>query len=62
MVYPTAIPRFSIGYNGKGWSCYIHYGNNLIYTYYSSDFKMALSSGEIQLSFVKRFEKIPFLK
>lgn len=60
MIYPTAIPRFSIGYNGKRWSCYIHYGNNLIYTYYSPNFKMALSSGEIQLSFVKRFEKIPF--
>lgn len=62
MIYPTAIPRFSIGYNGKRWSCYIHYGNNLIYTYYSQNYKMALSSGEIQLSFIKRFEKIPFIK
>lgn len=62
MIYPTVIPRFSIGHHGKTWSCYINYGNNLIYTYYSPNFKMALSSGEIQLSLIKRFDKIPFIK
>lgn len=62
MIYPTTIPRFRIGYNRNLWSFYINYVNNLIYTYYSQNLKIALSSGEIQLSVIKRFEKIPFLK
>lgn len=62
MIYPTAIPRFSIGYNWDFWSLYINYVNNLIYTYYSQNLKIALSSGEIQLSVIRRFEKIPFFK
>lgn len=62
MIYPTTIPRFSIGYNWNLWSFYINYVNNLIYIYYSQNMKIALSSGEIQLSVIKRFEKIPFFK
>lgn len=56
MVYPTAIPRFAAGYNMDKWGILMSYVNNLIYTYYSENRKIALSSGGIQLTFIRRFD------
>ncbi|NDV45564.1 DUF4421 domain-containing protein [Paludibacter sp. 221] len=59
MIYPTAIPRFATGYNAESWSISLSYVNNLIYTYYTKSRKIALSSGGVQLTFVKRVGRTP---
>lgn len=54
-VYPTAIPRFGMGYNYEKWNLSINYMNHLVYAYYSENHKIALSSGGIKLCLIRRF-------
>lgn len=53
--YPTAIPRFAIGYNGKSWSLNFSYLNDYLFAYFVDDRQIAVSSGGFQFSFIKRF-------
>lgn len=54
-VFPTAIPRFSMGYNFNSWSININYTNDLIFAYISKNRKIMMDSGSVQLHVLKRF-------
>lgn len=55
MIAPTATPRFAMGYNGKSWGLHISYVNHLIYMLIFKENKIGSSTGNIQLTFTKRF-------
>ncbi len=61
-IYPTAFPRFSMGYNHDTWSIGLSTVINRVYIVYSGDSKMSFDTGVIQLSFIKRFDVLPLLK
>lgn len=59
-VYPTIFPRFSAGYNHDSWSVGLSILNNRVYVLYSGVSKLSFDTGAFQLSFIKRFDKLPF--
>lgn len=59
-IYPTIFPRFSAGYNHDSWSVGLYVLNNRVYVLYSDISKLSFDTGAIQLSFIKRFDKLPF--
>lgn len=59
-VYPTIFPRFSTGYNHDKWSIGLSVVNNRVYVKYSDESKLAFDTGAIQLSYIYRFDKLPF--
>lgn len=63
-VSPSVFPRFSMGYNGKDWSVGLSYVMNRIYVFHNNNVpKIALGTGNFQLSYIKRFDIAPkFLK
>ena len=55
MFCPTTLPRVGIGYNADNWSFGISYLNNLTYTYFTGNRKIALNTGQALMTFTKRF-------
>lgn len=54
-INPSIFPRVSAGYNADDWSLNLSYVNNKIFISRIEDTKISLNSGDLQLSFVKRF-------
>ena len=54
-IYPSIFPRFATGYNAKTWSLNLQVYTNLLYTTFTTNDKMSLSTGNAQLTFIKRF-------
>lgn len=63
-VSPSVFPRFSMGYNGKDWSIGLSFVMNRIYVSHNDKIqKIALGTGNFQLSYIKRIDIAPkFLK
>ncbi|NDW08485.1 DUF4421 family protein [Dysgonomonas sp. 520] len=60
-VYPTVFPRFAAGYNRANWSIGLSYLSNFIFPSFSEDSNIGLNSGNFRLSYIHRFDRIPFL-
>lgn len=58
-VYPTFFPRGSIGYHANDWSIGVSALTNGIAVQMSDEASTMLSSGTLQLTFVKRFDTHP---
>lgn len=60
-VYPTLYPRLSAGYNRSDWALGFSVVGNMTYPIVSTEERVQILSGMIQVAFVKRFNGIPFL-
>lgn len=60
-VYPTVFPRFAANYHRPDWSIGLSFLSNFIFPSFSEDSNTGLSSGNFQVTFVKRFDLIPFI-
>lgn len=58
-LYLNAFPRIAIGYNSKDWSIGLSYINNMVAPSYKEE-TMYLSSGNLQLTFIRRLSLIPW--
>lgn len=63
-VLPSVFPRFSMGYNGNDWSVGLSFVlNNMYVSHNNKTQKIALGTGNFQLSYIKRINIAPkFLK
>lgn len=61
-VYPTVFPRVSAGYNRDSWVLGFTYVGNVTFPSISDNSSINLISGGFQISYIKRFENIPFIK
>jgi hypothetical protein len=55
-INPSIFPRISAGYNADDWSLTFSYVNNKVFISRVEDTQISLNSGNLQLSFVKRFD------
>lgn len=60
-VNPSIFPRISAGYNRETWSLGFSYVGNMLFPALSEKTAIGIHSGNFQLSFTKRFEKIPLV-
>lgn len=62
-ISPSAFPRVSAGYNAEDWSIGLSAVINQIYVTNSKSLKMIFDTGNIQVSYIKRFDIAPkFIK
>ncbi len=59
--YPSVYPRIGFGYNHDSWSLRLSAINNLNHISYTKHEKLSFMTGNIQLTFIKRFGDIPVL-
>lgn len=62
-VNPTLFFRFASGYNSDTWSLNLSFIMNRVYVSYTTDHQISLNSGNLQFTFIKRFDsQSKFLK
>lgn len=60
-IYPSVSPRVAFGYNHDSWSLRLSTIYNTSYISYSEKDKMTFITGNLELTFIKRFGDIPIL-
>lgn len=58
-IYPSVYPRIAFGYNQDSWSLRLSAINNLTHISFTKAEKLSFMTGNIQISFIKRFGDIP---
>lgn len=60
-VSPTALPRLSAGYDRYDWSIGIKFVSSMTFPLLTENESIILSSGNFEICYTKRFNKVPFL-
>jgi hypothetical protein len=58
--YPTHLLRAALSYNRQDWSVAVSLLNNSVYTSFSGRHAINIGSGNLQMSYIRRFDKYTF--
>jgi len=61
-LYPANLFRMALSYNREDWSLSLSLLNNSVYSSFSGKHSINITSGNLQMIYVRRFDKYPFEK